>query len=187
MPTYDAQDWAATWEFAAGGFAVPGQQWDYPPDTLPSVAAPPPVLVAPPSPAPPVPVDVYGLGIDLDCLYDITPSLSLTSGPDNLAKALARRLITPRGALFYDPDYGLDVREYLHAGVTAVELATLPEAIAAEVEKDPRVQSCEASTVFDGRETLVIKLRVTPSAGPHQLIIVTVTDQSISALTQAAA
>jgi phage baseplate assembly protein W len=186
MATYDAQDWAATWEAAAGGFAPGAQQWDFPPDALPVVVVPPPVLVATPAPPAPPVVDTYGLGVDLDCLTDITPGLALAAGTDNLMKALARRLITPRGGLFYDPDYGLDLREYLHAGVTAAQIATLSGSVEAEVEKDPRVQSADASVSFVGA-TMMVRVVVNPIAGPHRLIVLAVTSENVATLTAEAA
>lgn len=112
------------------------------------------------------------LGIDVACILDADSTWSLVSGKANLARALARRLSTPRGGLFYAPDYGLDVRLYLHADLGAAELANLGPAIEDECEKDERVESCSAdvSYSFETR-VLTIKLAVTTAEGPFELIL----------------
>jgi hypothetical protein len=88
------------------------------------------------------------VGIDIDCVTDIDPQLSLAYGIRNLGNALLRRLITPRGSLLYDPDYGLDLRAYLNAGLSDGEVTGLAGAVALELEKDERVASAEASMTF---------------------------------------
>jgi hypothetical protein len=93
--------------------------------------------------------DDTALGVDIACMTDVDMALSLAAGVRNLGFALARRLITPRGGLFYDPDYGLDVRDYLGAGLSDAELQALTGAVQLELEKDERVESCSVAAVFN--------------------------------------
>lgn len=94
----------------------------------------------------------------------------LISGLDNLAGALARRLQTPRGGLFYDATYGHDLRRYLHGGDTDELRFELTAGIEAEVEKDPRVMSCSASVLELARDTLRLELLVETRLGPFRLV-----------------
>jgi hypothetical protein len=112
------------------------------------------------------------LGIDVACLLDTDPAWSLASGELNLGYALARRLSTPRGGLFYDPNYGFDVRLLLHAALGDSELSTAAVAIGDECEKDERVQACNVGLSFNqASETLIIDVTVTTAAGPFRLIL----------------
>lgn len=112
------------------------------------------------------------LGIDVQVTTDLAPVWGIASGKLNLACAIVRRLTTPRGGLFYDPDYGLDVRSYLNAGFTQAGVEALRASIVAEVEKDPRVDSCGAEMVFNfatGR--MSITLTVLTADGPFDLVL----------------
>lgn len=62
-------------------------------------------------------------------------------GPKAIAQCVARRYMTPRGLLEYDPDFGLDLREWLNKGMTPQVLAMLQGLMQSEAEKDERVLS----------------------------------------------
>ena len=64
-----------------------------------------------------------------------------TRGTRNLIDALRRRLETPRGGLFYDPDYGFDLRQYVQAAMDAALQFELESFIETECLKDERVAS----------------------------------------------
>ena len=116
-------------------------------------------------PAAPV-ASIYG--VDIDCLLGVGFVFGLASGRQNLANALGRRLITPRGGLFYDPDYGFDVRSYLNIALTRTKMGELVSGIEDECRKDPRVQNvvAQATPIGSPLVDLVINLLVTPAAGP---------------------
>lgn len=85
-------------------------------------------------------------GSDLSCFDDITPNLAFTSEQTALAQAIGRRLITPRGSLWEDQDYGTDVRQWLQApSPTAARIAA---AVETEVLKEPRVESVTAAVTW---------------------------------------
>lgn len=108
------------------------------------------------------------LGIDFACVGDVSPALTITSGRRGLIESIARRLITPRGGLFYDPDYGYDLRQYL-SGITAS-----PSAIAAgvisEAEKDERVDQANAVVTFVGT-SLIVRLEIADGGGPFSFVL----------------
>jgi len=79
------------------------------------------------------------LGSDFSCFPDMSPTRKVVSGERCLAEHLASRLETPRGGLFYDPDYGTDLRAYVNrSGVTKYQLT---QDIQTECQKDERVDS----------------------------------------------
>jgi phage baseplate assembly protein W len=109
------------------------------------------------------------LGIDYSALPDI--AWQTKSGMENLAEALARRLQTPRGGLFYDPEYGLDVRDWLNetdSEEARFELSTLASA---ECEADPRVLSADVEVIALGDDGVTIAISGQSLEGPFSLIL----------------
>jgi hypothetical protein len=110
-------------------------------------------------------------GQDIACITDVGTSLSLARGPRNVGNALARRLITPRGGLFYDPNYGLDIRNYLNAGFTPQALAQGQSDVASEVSKDPRVEDPIVTVVSDlATASMQITITCELAEGPHEFV-----------------
>jgi phage baseplate assembly protein W len=94
---------------------------------------------------------------------------------ENLEEALLRRLITPRGGLFYDPEYGLDVREYLNTALSDADRFELETFIALECEKDERVNSATTTITQPSPVSLIVEVliettdaNVTLVMGVHQ-------------------
>lgn len=83
-------------------------------------------------------------GTDIRCVDDIDPHLRLVSGPTNVACALARRLRTRRGKLFYARNYGRDLTAYVNADLTTSALHELRKDIERECMKDERVTEATA-------------------------------------------
>jgi phage baseplate assembly protein W len=108
-------------------------------------------------------------GRDFSALPD--QAFSLQEGLPNLAEAIARRLMTPRGGLFYDPSYGLDVRQYLNEANTVAVRFELASLVEAECEKDPRVLA--ATVEVETLDTRSVRLRaaLTTAEGPFPLVI----------------
>lgn len=108
------------------------------------------------------------LGSDFSGASDISPALTVTSGRRGLIEAIARRFITPRGALFYDDSYGFDLRQFLNG------VAAAPGQIAAgcvdEAEKDERVEQASAEATFIGN-TLTVKLGIADANGPFSFVL----------------
>ncbi len=86
-----------------------------------------------------------------------------------LAQALTRRLQTQRGSLFYDADYGLDLRYFLNTPVNAFQLETQIEA---ECLKDERVLDADASVLWNpALFTLTVSVSVTTAQGSYDYTI----------------
>jgi hypothetical protein len=81
---------------------------------------------------------------------DLDPNFTLITGTQAVAEAVSRRLVTPRGALAYDPDFGTDLRDWLEQDVEESGTAfAIASAIESECLKDERVSSAEAEATYD--------------------------------------
>ena len=110
-------------------------------------------------------------GTDLSCYPGLDPLGTLVSGNTAVLQALARRLTTPRGGLFYDPNYGTDVRGFLNEAMTNESIARWKTAIERECRQDPRV----TSIVVDMNpnvpaNTLTIHITGTTADGPFAAV-----------------
>lgn len=87
-----------------------------------------------------------------------TLDFSRLEGKKLLKRALERRLTTPRGSIFYAPDYGFDLSQYLQADWDSqIEMEMLTKA-ATELEKDRRV--IEASLFVKDKTLSTLEIRV---------------------------
>lgn len=126
-------------------------------------------------------------GRDLSCVTDLvlttTGELAEVEPATRAAigEALARRLITPRGALIDDADYGFDVRGYCNRGIDADGLRELSARIRSEVTKDDRVDDVTVAVSYNApTSTLAIRLQIAavdPALGTFALTF-TVSNES---------
>lgn len=97
---------------------------------------------------------------------------TIVDGNTALAQALARRLTTPRGGLFYDLDYGTDLRAYVNDGLTPGQVSEIRSAIQRECLKDDRVFDVDCDTSFNSAaQTLSVSIRVVGADGPFDLTL----------------
>lgn len=139
---------------------MPSFSWNL---TAPPVTPPAVVSVAAPS------IAEAPFGTDVSTFDDLDRFFRVMGGPRVIAEALLRRLSTPAGGLFYDPDYGYDVRQLLNAPLSTADLARARIAIVAECQKDQRVDSCEAEVALSG-SSLRLTLSITTASGPFSLV-----------------
>jgi phage baseplate assembly protein W len=113
---------------------------------------------------------VADLGTDFNLGEDLDANLSLVSGVTGLGQALARRLRTPRGGLWYAPDYGTDLRQYVLAPVFSARAMEM--AAAAECRKDERVEAVKARAVQgDDPSSVELTIDVETADGPFALVL----------------
>ncbi len=102
------------------------------------------------------------LGTDFFCDGDLTPGLDTVSGRLCLAQALIRRLWGP---LFYDPNYGFDLREMVNS--CAGSTWSIEDRIRREFLQDERVESVQCRAEFDAEQrTLRVRCSVEDADGP---------------------
>lgn len=110
--------------------------------------------------------------IDISCITDLDPFMStITNEREAIAQAVARRLQTPRGRLYFHPDYGFDVKAYLNADITPARLSELAQNVQAEVLKDERISSAKVDCSQTTVENIRIALQLTTSDGPMRLAL----------------
>lgn len=109
------------------------------------------------------------LGEDFRGILDVYPNLARASGRTALGEALCRRLSTPRGGLFYDFDYGFDLRSFLSAAQPPPGF--IESQVAAELLKDERVLDVEVGSVGFVAEALTLAITVTDGDGPFNLTV----------------
>lgn len=109
-------------------------------------------------------------GFDLSCTTGIDPRGATVSGRILVAQAIFRRLITPRGRLIGDPNYGTDITEFINDDTNKTGIAVLRASIKAECRKDERVDDVSVSiTNNNGKYTIIITLDV--GDGPFDLTL----------------
>lgn len=117
------------------------------------------------------------MAVNEDGALDMDPYFGAVSGREALAQAVARRLTAERGSLFYDPNYGTDVRLSLNDSATSASLFRLRTAIEAEAMKDERVERARATVeVEDSGRRIKVRLYLTDSDGPFQLVLAVTPD-----------
>lgn len=95
-----------------------------------------------------------------------------------MIQAVARRLETPRGGLFYDEEYGTDLRAYVNSNAGPLEIARAAEL---EAMKDERVLAADA-TVNRSGQSITVTMKLTLADGPFDLTL-DVSDLTVDLIT----
>lgn len=120
------------------------------------------------------PAGDLGFGSDLWCTDDITPDALELPGDDSriVAQAAYRRLITPRGALIGEDDYGIDVTSYLHRGMNPQTQRELEGVIKGELLKDDRIDpSLSVVVAYPNPSRIDITITGQTAIGPFDLVL----------------
>lgn len=108
------------------------------------------------------------------------------SGGELLAEAAYRRLITVRGTLLDDPNYGLGLVRWLQAEYTPSMLAALPAIIRLELMKDPRLDSVavEITDTRNASSAVSLQIDITGSGvnGEGFILVLAVSDVTVDLL-----
>ena len=100
----------------------------------------------------------------------------IVSGKRLLGEACMRRLITERGTLLDDPNYGFPLINLLNRGQTRAGRAAIAGLIRLELMKDERVQSVDVIATFDESAKPIIRLDLDITVtgvdtGPFSLVL----------------
>jgi hypothetical protein len=126
-----------------------------------------------------LPTPDFGSDVSTFVAGDLDPSFNLITGPHVVAENIARRLSTTRGTMIDDPNFGLNLRDFLNSAMTPQQIFALQKSVEAECEKDDRVLDASAQLTYTSVAggTLRVSVVFNTSAGPFAL------DLSVSALT----
>jgi phage baseplate assembly protein W len=109
-------------------------------------------------------MDRRDLGADMAYSKDFTATAagdaSLIGGAACLAQDLKHALTTPKGDLWYDPSYGVDIYKYLKNENTETERLALRLEIVLTIEADPRVIAGSAQAKVTAWDLHKVKLAV---------------------------
>jgi phage baseplate assembly protein W len=116
--------------------------------------------------------DPYGL--DVSTFPGLDVAFKAITGQRAIAEAVARRWVTPRGSLVYDPDYGEDVRGLLNARIDGPRLRALEAALTAQALADERISGAVVQLAVTGSGPTVAlraSASLASSAGPFRLVL----------------
>jgi hypothetical protein len=127
------------------------------------------------------------LGSDFSGVDDIDSALTFLEGEEAeqvaFAEAIARHFETPSEGLWYDKNYGLDIRTFL---VDQMPSQVVEGLIQAEAKKDERCTSCSATiTVLNAglvNESWSLKIVPTATDGNTYELTMAVTTATVSLL-----
>jgi hypothetical protein len=123
---------------------------------------------------PPIMADDARFGQDTSTFAagDLDPYFRPLTGPRAVAEAVVRRWTTPTGGLFFDPSFGIDVREHLSRATTPSGAYTLASQLAAQAEEDERVQSALVAVSFDVQtRKLRVRAEIRTARGTFTLVV----------------
>lgn len=114
------------------------------------------------------------LGIDIRGVDDVSPMLELADGPRSAAEAVMTQLLHAPGHLWWAPEIGHDLRQYLHR---QVDTDALERAVVEQCLTDERVIAAEAHAELSGpitRQELSLRVELTLSTAETAEFTVTV-------------
>ena len=110
-------------------------------------------------------------GSELSCTLDVDPNGSMVSGGHLIAEALYRRVITPRGRVIDDPNYGTDLTQYINDDQPKSAQAQIQAAVVQECLKDERVLQCTCTTSLNSIGVMSITIYFIAAPGPFTLVL----------------
>lgn len=111
-------------------------------------------------------------GTTVSCTFDIDPAGLLITGRRVLSEALIRRILTPRGRLLSDPNYGFDLAGAINNDMSAADANEVGANMDQEFTKDERVVS--STTIASFNQTtgvLTTSTTIDDGQGPFPLVL----------------
>jgi phage baseplate assembly protein W len=97
------------------------------------------------------PGDDANVGSDVLALPNLDQSMTPVSDSRVVSEAVARRFLTPRGALTFHPDYGYDLRANLNDDIDDAALYRIKSELEMEAGQEERVAQATAEVSYDAR------------------------------------
>jgi len=109
-----------------------------------------------------------------DFIVDTDGDLALVEGRDCLGQDIRHRVITPKGALWYDEDYGVGLQQHLHSEDRSGSRTEIEKNIEEDLTKEPRVDpfSIEAQVTEMTADEIKLMLAATPQGESNPLNLV---------------
>ena len=110
-------------------------------------------------------------GTDFDCEEDLLTTLGVVSGRIKIAKAILRRLITPKGGLYGYPDYGFRIADYLNDDVSKSDLGWIASQIKEQCLREEAVNGVEVVLSLMPTGVLVVRVMLDLADGPFEFVL----------------
>jgi phage baseplate assembly protein W len=116
---------------------------------------------------------VADFGSDFAWTGDLDPRMPKVDGLAGLQQSILRRLTTPRGGLFYDPEYGTDMTQFMNAETNP---KIVEQAAESEILKDERVFGATVEFVKQATKPsepvqIALKISVQTQDGPFAFTV----------------
>lgn len=102
---------------------------------------------------------------------DLSSPSYMASGNLCVAEAILRRWSTGRGELPGDPNYGEQLTDCISDDMGPGDIAYKQQQLAAEAQKDERVQSCTVALSLSVDGTIVATASASTAAGPFRFVV----------------
>lgn len=110
-------------------------------------------------------------GSDISTFPDLDELLEPQSGRRVLLESVARRMSTPRGALWWAPSYGSDLGAILDGPVSDAQLRANATALQQQLAQDERILSARVeATYVAATRSLRIIVSITDADGPFERV-----------------
>lgn len=110
-------------------------------------------------------------GTTLSCTFDLDAMGGVVSGIRALSEALIRRIITPRGRLLYDPNYGYDVQGEVNDDIAPNQIGQIGANMDQEFLKDERVYASTTTVTLSAAGELDTNTSIQSALGPFSLVL----------------
>lgn len=107
-------------------------------------------------------------GIDIAWTGDLEPMMQAVDGLRALQQSIMRRLTTARGSLFYDLEYGTDLKRFLNS---AASPRVIEQAAENEILKDERVLATSVEYLADSQSESRVRISVQTAEGPFSFTV----------------
>ena len=110
-------------------------------------------------------------GRDISCTDDIAADFHVSSGRRLLCEAIARRLITRKGALRRHKLYGYDVRDEINNDLGPGDLERISSGVREQCMRDTRVLQATCACTLEPDGTLTLSIILVDGIGPFPLVL----------------
>ena len=111
-------------------------------------------------------------GTDISDFPDLDPMFPEFTGRLIVLESIYRRLTTPRGSLFYDGNYGFNLRDLLGESFGPGDLELIQSEISRECLKDERIVAAQVKCKFNAlTQALVVAITMQDGEGPFALVL----------------
>jgi len=112
----------------------------------------------------------------------VTAAIAMASGLTLLGQDIAARLETPRGSIWYAPNYGRDLRRHIGRPRVDGVLWEVQAEAQSEVLADDRIDECSVTAEWTGTDGMQVTVRAVASTAESFALTLSVSDLTVDIL-----